>query len=145
MKRIGLLGGMSWESSAEYYRFVNEAVRKRLGGLHSADCLLRSVDFAAVEELQRTGRWNEAGKLLAAEAQALVAAGAGALREGALPRDGAAHAVRAPGDRRRRGHAELLGRLVGKDDVLALDAFARCWVQEIASASRRNARCTCAR
>jgi aspartate racemase len=76
MKRIGLLGGMSWESSAEYYRFVNEAVRNRLGGLHSADCLLRSVDFAGVEELQRTGRWNEAGKLLAAEAQALVAAGA---------------------------------------------------------------------
>jgi aspartate racemase len=76
MKQIGLLGGMSWESSAEYYRFVNEAVRKRLGGLHSADCLLRSVDFAAVEELQRTGRWNEAGKLLTAEALALVAGGA---------------------------------------------------------------------
>jgi aspartate racemase len=76
MKRIGLLGGMSWESSAEYYRFVNEAVRKRLGGLHSADCLLRSVDFAAVEELQRTGRWNAAGKLLTAAAQALVAGGA---------------------------------------------------------------------
>ena len=76
MKRIGLLGGMSWESSAEYYRFVNEAVRKRLGGLHSADCLLRSVDFAGVEELQRTGRWNEAGRLLVAEAQTLVAAGA---------------------------------------------------------------------
>jgi aspartate racemase len=76
MKRIGLLGGMSWESSAEYYRFVNEAVRKRLGGLHSADCLLRSVDFAVVEELQRTGRWNEAGELLTADAQALVAGGA---------------------------------------------------------------------
>ena len=76
MKRIGLLGGMSWESSAEYYRFVNEAVRNRVGGLHSADCLLRSVDFAAIEELQRTGRWNEAGKLLAAEAQALAAGGA---------------------------------------------------------------------
>ena len=76
MKRIGLLGGMSWESSAEYYRFLNEAVRNRLGGLHSADCLLRSVDFAGVEELQRTGRWHEAGKLLAAEAQALVAGGA---------------------------------------------------------------------
>jgi aspartate racemase len=76
MKRIGLLGGMSWESSAEYYRFVNEAVRDRLGGLHSADCLLRSVDFAAIEVLQRTGRWNQAGKLLAAEAQALAAGGA---------------------------------------------------------------------
>ncbi len=76
MKRIGLLGGMSWESSIEYYRFVNEAVRDRLGGLHSADCLLRSVDFAQVEELQRTGRWKEAGELLALEARALVAGGA---------------------------------------------------------------------
>jgi aspartate racemase len=76
MKRIGLLGGMSWESSAEYYRFVNQAVRDRLGGLHSADCLLRSVDFAVVEELQRTGRWDQAGALLAAEARALVAGGA---------------------------------------------------------------------
>ena len=61
MKRIGLLGGMSWESSAEYYRMLNEEVRDRLGGLHSADCLLRSVDFAPVEELQRSGRWEEAG------------------------------------------------------------------------------------
>ena len=76
MRRIGLLGGMSWESSAEYYRFVNEATRERLGGLHSADCLLRSVDFAEVERLQRDGRWDEAGTLLAAEAAALVAAGA---------------------------------------------------------------------
>jgi aspartate racemase len=76
VKRIGLLGGMSWESTAEYYRFVNEAVRDRLGGLHSADCLLRSVDFAGVEELQRTARWDEAGDLLAGEARALVAAGA---------------------------------------------------------------------
>jgi aspartate racemase len=76
MKRIGLLGGMSWESSAEYYRLVNEATRDRLGGLHSADCLLRSVDFTDVEVLQREGRWDEAGTLLAAEAAALVAAGA---------------------------------------------------------------------
>jgi aspartate racemase len=76
VKRIGLLGGMSWESSAEYYRFVNEAVRDRLGGLHSADCLLRSVDFAGIEQLQRTARWDEAGERLAAEARALEAAGA---------------------------------------------------------------------
>src|SRR5215218_1818675 len=67
---------MSWESSIEYYRLVNEEVRKRLGGLHSADCLLRSVDFATVEALQRTNRWNEAADLLAAEAGALAAAGA---------------------------------------------------------------------
>jgi amino-acid racemase len=76
MRRIGLLGGMSWESSAEYYRLVNEAARERLGGLHSADCILRSVDFAPVEELQRAGDWDAAGRLLAREAQALVAAGA---------------------------------------------------------------------
>ena len=71
MRRIGLLGGMSWESSAEYYRLINEAVRERLGGLHSADCLLRSVDFADVAQLQRSGEWEQAGALLAAEASAL--------------------------------------------------------------------------
>ena len=76
MKRIGLLGGMSWESSAEYYRLINEATRERLGGLHSADCLLRSIDFVDVERLQRTGDWHQAGALLAAEATALEAAGA---------------------------------------------------------------------
>jgi aspartate racemase len=76
MKRIGLLGGMSWESSAEYYRLINEITRERLGGLHSADCLLRSVDFAEIERLQRDGAWAEAGERLAREAAALVAAGA---------------------------------------------------------------------
>ncbi len=76
MRRIGLLGGMSWESSAEYYRFINEEVRDRCGGLHSADCLLRSVDFAEIEPLQRAGRWDEAGARLAEEARALASAGA---------------------------------------------------------------------
>jgi aspartate racemase len=76
MKRIGLLGGMSWESSAEYYRFINEETRDRLGGLHSADCLLRSVDFSEIEQLQRTGQWERAAALLAAEASSLQGAGA---------------------------------------------------------------------
>jgi aspartate racemase len=76
MKRIGLLGGMSWESSAEYYRLINEATRERLGGLHSADCVLRSVDFAEIERLQRLGAWEEAAQRLATEAESLVAAGA---------------------------------------------------------------------
>jgi aspartate racemase len=76
MKRIGLLGGMSWESSIEYYRLVNQEIRARCGGLHSADCLLRSVDFADIEVLQRTGQWDQAAALLAAEARSLVAAGA---------------------------------------------------------------------
>lgn len=74
MKRISLLGGMSWESSAEYYRLINEEVRDRLGGLHSADCLLRSVDFAEIEQLQREARWDDAGRRLAAEAQGLACA-----------------------------------------------------------------------
>ena len=76
MKRIGLLGGMSWESSAEYYRLINQATRDRLGGLHSADCLLRSVDFTEIEQLQRTGEWQQAGERLAREAAALQVAGA---------------------------------------------------------------------
>src|SRR4029453_6848287 len=64
VKRIGLLGGMSWESSLVYYRLVNGAGRDRLGGLHSADCVLRSVDFAEIEALQRAGDWDAAGALL---------------------------------------------------------------------------------
>jgi aspartate racemase len=76
MKRIGLLGGMSWESSAEYYRLLNEETRARLGGLHSADCILRSVDFAEIEEMQDAGAWTDAGKRLAAEAATLTGAGA---------------------------------------------------------------------
>jgi aspartate racemase len=76
MRRIGLLGGMSWESSAEYYRLLNEETRARLGGLHSADCVLRSVDFAEIEELQAAAAWGDAGERLADEAVTLVRAGA---------------------------------------------------------------------
>ncbi len=76
MRVIGMLGGMSWESTAEYYRLANELVRERLGGLHSARVLLSSVDFAEVERLQATGAWDEAGDLLAAEAARLAAGGA---------------------------------------------------------------------
>jgi aspartate racemase len=76
MKRIGVLGGMSWESTAVYYRLLNETVRERLGGLHSADLVLRSVDFAAIETLQIEDRWDDAADLLADDARALAAAGA---------------------------------------------------------------------
>ena len=76
MKTIGLIGGMSWESSAEYYRLVNELVREEMGGLHSARCLLYSLDFAEIERLQATGAWKEAGDLLAAAGQSLELAGA---------------------------------------------------------------------
>lgn len=76
MRRIGVLGGMSWESTAEYYRLLNEIAAKRLGGLHSADLLVRSVDFAEIEELQVSGEWEQAGERLAAEAATLSGAGA---------------------------------------------------------------------
>jgi amino-acid racemase len=73
---IGFLGGMSWESSALYYRLANELVRDRLGGLHSARCILLSVDFAEVEAMQVAGEWDAAGALLAVAAQQVEAAGA---------------------------------------------------------------------
>ncbi len=76
MKTIGLIGGMSWESSLEYYRILNETVKEKLGGLHSARCLMLSVDFAEVEVLQREGRWEEAGQMMAAAGQSLERGGA---------------------------------------------------------------------
>ena len=76
MKTIGLLGGMSWESTVEYYRLINEMVKARLGGLHSARCLLYSVNFAEIETLQHQGRWDEAGLVLADAAERLERGGA---------------------------------------------------------------------
>jgi aspartate racemase len=76
MKTIGLLGGLSWESSREYYRIINEAVAQRLGGMHSAACILYSVDFAEIEHLQHQDRWEEAGSLLSQAAQRVEQAGA---------------------------------------------------------------------
>ncbi|MFD8755932.1 aspartate/glutamate racemase family protein [Kitasatospora sp. NPDC059577] len=76
MKTLGLIGGMSWESTAEYYRLINELTRDRLGGLHSARLVLHSVDFAEIEQLQAAGRWEEAGQVLAGAARSLEAAGA---------------------------------------------------------------------
>nr|MBL8457080.1 aspartate/glutamate racemase family protein [Zoogloeaceae bacterium] len=76
MKTIGLLGGMSWESTVPYYRQINEAVKARLGGLHSARIVLYSVDFAGIERLQQCGDWAAAGVVLADAARALERAGA---------------------------------------------------------------------
>ncbi|AVX05570.1 aspartate racemase [Maritalea myrionectae] len=76
MKTIGLLGGMSWESTALYYQQLNQLVRTKLGGLHSAEMLLRSVDFAPIADMQKSGAWDEAGALLADHAKGLERAGA---------------------------------------------------------------------
>jgi len=76
MKTIGILGGMSWESSVEYERIINTEVRERLGGVHSADLLIRSYDFDAIEELQEAGEWEAAGRLLGNDAARLERAGA---------------------------------------------------------------------
>jgi aspartate racemase len=76
MKTIGLIGGMSWESTVPYYRLINEAIKQRLGGLHSARIVLYSVDFHEIEQLQRSGDWETAGRLLAEAAHTLESAGA---------------------------------------------------------------------
>lgn len=76
MKTIGLIGGMSWESSALYYRQINELVRQRCGGLHSAQVILYSVDFAEIASLQARADWQKAAQILAAAARSLQAAGA---------------------------------------------------------------------
>lgn len=76
MKTIGLIGGMSWESTIPYYRIINETVRDRLGGLHSAKVILYSVEFDEIEKLQSGNEWDKAGKILGKAAQVLEAAGA---------------------------------------------------------------------
>lgn len=76
MKTIGLIGGMSWESTIPYYRAINEGVKQQLGGLHSARCILYSVDFHDIERLQHAGDWNAAGAMLADAARSLELAGA---------------------------------------------------------------------
>ena len=76
MKTIGLIGGMSWESTVTYYQLINEAVKEQLGGLHSAEILLYSVDFDEIEALQSSGQWDKAGAILAEIAHKLEQAGA---------------------------------------------------------------------
>jgi aspartate racemase len=76
MKTIGLIGGMSWESSAEYYRIINQAVKERLGGLHSAQVVMYSVDFADIAAMQHAGRWDDAASRLVDAAKRLEAGGA---------------------------------------------------------------------
>ena len=76
MKTIGIIGGMSWESTATYYRLINKEVARRLGGFHSARIVLSSVDFEEIEHMQSTGDWDTAGRALAMEATALERAGA---------------------------------------------------------------------
>ncbi len=76
MKKIGLLGGMSWESSAHYYRLINEGVKRRLGGFHSAEIVMISIDFEPIEERQRMGDWGSAANILIKAAQSIEAGGA---------------------------------------------------------------------
>ena len=76
MKTIGLIGGMSWESSAEYYRIINETVKEKLGGLHSAKCIMYSLDFEEIEKLQHRGKWKEATELMIDAAKRIEKGGA---------------------------------------------------------------------
>ncbi|PFB21163.1 aspartate/glutamate racemase family protein [Bacillus cereus] len=76
MKTIGLIGGMSWESTSEYYRIINEEIKERLGRLHSAKCLINSVDFEEIERCQSSGDWDGAGEILGNAAYSLQKGGA---------------------------------------------------------------------
>ncbi len=76
MKTIGLLGGMSWESTLEYYKMINEGIKERLGGLHSAKIAMISIDFEPIEKLQHQGRWGEMAKMLSNDAKSIEKAGA---------------------------------------------------------------------
>ena len=76
MKTIGLIGGMSWESTVSYYRIINETIKEQLGGLHSAKIVLYSVDFSEIEECQANGQWDKSADILSAAAQSLEKAGA---------------------------------------------------------------------
>lgn len=76
MKTIGLIGGMSWESTVTYYQVINETIKKQLGGLHSAKCILYSVDFDEIEKYQASGEWDKSADILSEAAQALERAGA---------------------------------------------------------------------
>jgi aspartate racemase len=76
MKTIGLIGGMSWESSAEYYRIINETMKEKLGGLHSAKCIMYSVDFEEIEKLQHAGKWKEATEVMIDAAKRVEKGGA---------------------------------------------------------------------
>ncbi|MGB4658812.1 MAG: aspartate/glutamate racemase family protein [Mobilitalea sp.] len=76
MKTIGLIGGLSWESTVTYYQIINEVIREELGGFHSAKCIINSVDFAEIEECQTAGEWEKSGDILAKAAVSLEKAGA---------------------------------------------------------------------
>ncbi|WP_201508332.1 aspartate/glutamate racemase family protein [Psychrobacter alimentarius] len=75
-RTLGIIGGMSWESTESYYRIINEGIKAKLGGLHSADLLIHSVDFGPINTLQETGEWNELGAMMASSGKRLQAAGA---------------------------------------------------------------------
>ena len=75
-RTLGIIGGMSWESTESYYRIINEGIKAKLGGLHSADLLIHSVEFALINELQEQGRWEELGVMMASSGKRLQAAGA---------------------------------------------------------------------
>lgn len=114
MKTIGLLGGMSWESTIPYYRLINEGVKQRLGGLHSAKILLHSVDFHEIEACQASGKWDKAGEILAQAAADLERIGA----EGIVLCTNTMHKVAAPIEARCRVPflhiADATGRAIEK-------------------------------
>ena len=149
MKTIGLIGGMSWESSIEYYRIINETAKAKLGGLHSAKSMMYSVDFAEIEILQHQGKWGEAAQMLIDAAKNLENSGAdfivlctNTMHKVAddiqanvkipflhIADATACNAVRSHGNRRRDGHRGALAEPVGDSRrIAAVDRSRQCGV-----------------
>jgi hypothetical protein len=107
LKIIGLIGGMSWESTVPYYRQINEVIKERLGGLHSAKVVLYSVDFHEIERLQHSGEWEAAGVLLADSARALESAGGPLVRHDEHSRPHGSRVGACGGEPRFRGNVGM--------------------------------------
>ncbi|GLP95866.1 aspartate/glutamate racemase family protein [Paraferrimonas sedimenticola] len=117
MKTLGILGGMSWESTAHYYALINRGIKQRLGGLHSAKILLHSVDFAEIEALQASGDWAQAGEMLAKAGLGLQKAGADALLIATNTMHKVADAIEAQCDLQLLHIADATGRTLIDDGV----------------------------
>ena len=131
MKTIGLIGGMSWESSLLYYRLINEAVKSRLGGLHSAELLMVSVDFAPIEALQHQGDWEGAGAVLIDAAKRLEAGGADFFLIGTNTMHRVADAVSTAVDIPLLHIADATGRVLQQDEVERIGLLGTAFTMEL--------------
>jgi len=131
MKTIGLIGGMSWQSSALYYRLINQGIKQRLGGLHSAQLLMYSVDFAPIEALQHTGDWDGAADLLIDAARRLEAGGADFFLIGTNTMHHVAEAITATVDIPLLHIADATGQVLQQNGVRRIGLLGTAFTMEL--------------